>query len=81
MSTAELKLDLFRKLDSLSPDKLKKAYGLLSNFLNKNNKSDFWDELSEAEKKAINEGLKQLDSGQSYTYDEVRNKIRKDLKI
>jgi len=81
MSTAELKLEMFRKLDGLSPDKLKKAYGLLTNFLNKNSKVGFWDELSEAEKSAINEGLKQLDSGQSFTYEEVRNKIRKDLKV
>lgn len=77
MSTAELKLDLFRKLDNLNGIKLKEAYGLLINYLNKTAPSDFWDELNDAEKNAIDEGISQLDSGRSYSYEEVRDGIRK----
>ena len=34
MDTAELKLMLFRKIDSLDLEKLQEVYGLLENYLN-----------------------------------------------
>lgn len=77
MSTAELKLDLFRKLNTLDSHKIKEVYGLIINYMNKQGVPDFWDELSEAEKNAINEGMEQLDKGQSLSYSEVRENIRK----
>ncbi|HBX49952.1 MAG: hypothetical protein A2275_04205 [Bacteroidetes bacterium RIFOXYA12_FULL_35_11] len=77
MSTAEIKLDLFRKLDTLDSRKIKEVYGLIVNYLNKKGVPDFWDELSEEEKNAINDGIDQLDKGQSLSYSDVRANIRK----
>lgn len=39
-------------------------------------KSDWWDSVSENDKKAINEGLGQLDKGEYLTRSEVRSKIK-----
>lgn len=43
--------------------------------LRENEKADFWDELSEAQKEAINLGSKQLDAGEGIPYEEVLKKI------
>ena len=38
-------------------------------------KTDWWDTISDKDKKAINEGLDQLDRGEHLTHSEVRAKI------
>jgi len=81
MSTAEIKLDLFRKLDGLSEDKLKELYGYVLNFITKSSSYDFWDELSESEQNLVNEGIADLDNGNTYSYEEVRANIKKKHKI
>ena len=40
-------------------------------------KTDWWETLSDKDKKAINEGLDQLDRGEHLTQSEVRDKINK----
>ena len=40
-------------------------------------KADWWDTISDKDKKAINEGLDQLDKGEHITQSEVRDKINK----
>ena len=60
MSTAEIKLDLFRKLDTLDSRKIKEVYGLIVNYLNKKGVPDFWDELSEEEKNKIGSILNEI---------------------
>jgi hypothetical protein len=42
-----------------------------------NEKGDFWDELSDAQKEEINLGIKQLDAGEGIPYEEVLKKISK----
>ena len=39
-------------------------------------KTDWWDTTSDKDKKAINEGLEQLDRGESLTHSQVRSKIK-----
>ncbi len=39
-------------------------------------KSDWWNGVSENDKKAINKGLEQLDRGESLSRSEVRSKIK-----
>ena len=40
-------------------------------------KTDWWNLISDEEKAAINEGIKQADNGEVKDYSEVRNAIRK----
>lgn len=68
MNTAEIKLDLFRKLDGLKGQKLQEAYGLLLNFINQN-PTDFWDELTPEQQEAIKLAEKEIDSGNYVEFD------------
>ncbi len=38
---------------------------------NKNIENDWWDELSDCEKSAIDSGIKQLDEGKGMTHEDV----------
>ncbi|MCK4661489.1 MAG: hypothetical protein KAT68_01380 [Bacteroidales bacterium] len=42
-----------------------------------NQEPDWWDTLSLEDKKAIEEGLSQLDKGEHYTQEQVRSEIKK----
>jgi len=76
MSSAEIKISLFRKLDSLEGEKLKKAYGLLLNYINTNNDIDEWEELSSDERDALKKGIKQLDNGEGRSHKDVMSNLR-----
>lgn len=39
-------------------------------------KADWWDSLNTADKKAINEGIEQLDKGEYFNREQVRSKIK-----
>ena len=42
----------------------------------KEEKVDFWNNLSEEEKEDIRQGIKELDKGEKYAYDEIMSKHR-----
>ena len=44
-------------------------------------KTDWWDEISEEEKLAIDEGLAELDRGEGISHDQVMNEIQAKYKI
>jgi len=44
-------------------------------------KTDWWDEISEEEKLAIEEGLAELDRGEGISHDQVMNEIQAKYKI
>ena len=75
MSTAELKLELIRYIDSLNEAKLKQIYKLLIK-QTVENKKDFWDELKEWEKKDIELGIKDLETGKFKDIDQVLAKYK-----
>ena len=62
MNIAELKLDLFRKIDSLDKSKLEEAYGVMLNFLSSKEDSKEWDNFTKTQKDAIILGINELDS-------------------
>ncbi len=72
MNAAELKLDLFRKIDNLNDADLKKVYhkfvALLDTSVYK---------LSGAENKAVDEALKANKKEDTYTHEEVVKEARR----
>jgi hypothetical protein len=52
---------------------------VLNNFIQliKVSKEDWWDKISEGEKKAIEEGLAELDKGMGIPHEEVMKKYKK----
>ena len=64
MSSAEVKLQLFRLIDETNDTSLlDKAYSALSKIFSKK-ESDWWDTISAEEKIAIEEGIAQADRGE-----------------
>jgi hypothetical protein len=76
MNLAELKLELFRKIDALDKSKLEEVYGVFLNFLNSKNEYKEWESLTKAQEDAILYGVKELDEGQGRKNDEVLKKYR-----
>ena len=77
MNTSELKLQLFRKIDSLGAEKLQKVYGTIMNYLNGQDDTEQWNTLTETEKSAILDGIGQLDQGKTVSHEHVMNEARK----
>ncbi|MFO7827459.1 MAG: hypothetical protein R6V23_02450 [Bacteroidales bacterium] len=75
MNAAEIKLKLFRKIDSLNESDLEKAYKKILNFLNAetSNKSELTPEL----KDALDKALELSKQGKPYTHEEVMKETRK----
>ena len=77
MNPAEIKIDLFRKLDSLKGDRLEEAYGMLLNYINGKNELDDWQNLTKEQQNAIRLGIEQLDKGEGREHKKVMSDIRK----
>jgi predicted transcriptional regulator len=73
MNVAEIKLDLFRKIDSLKESELEKVYEKLMALLSATSPY----KLSKSEKAAIDEALEISEKGQVYTREEVMEEARR----
>lgn len=67
MNAAELKLDLFRKIDSIKESEIEKIYNKFIALLNASSTY----KLSKSEKEAINEALEADRNGETFTHEEV----------
>jgi hypothetical protein len=80
MSTAEIKFNLYQLISSINDSaSLDAAYKLL--LKTKKSKVDFWDELSNAEKTAIEIGIAQADRGELVSHESVMAKVNKKFKL
>ncbi|NRT11898.1 hypothetical protein [Flavobacterium sp. 14A] len=77
MSTAEIKLKLFREIDTLDQSKLEQVYGLLFNFLNKENDTEEWNSLSQMQQSGLLEAIEELDSSEGIDHQSIMDKFRK----
>ena len=70
MSTAEqIKLSLHQLIDGITDEsRLKVVHSALQN------DGDWWDELTEADRKSVETGLNQLKNGETIHYSEVKKK-------
>ncbi|MGL2963995.1 hypothetical protein ACSVH2_09280 [Flavobacterium sp. RSB2_4_14] len=62
MNSAQIKLNLFRKLDSLDETKLEEAYGILMNFFNQDLVETEWNKLSIAQQQGLIDAGNELDT-------------------
>jgi hypothetical protein len=76
MTVSELKLRLFRKIDSLEKSKLEELYGVVTNYINGNKDLSDWDKLSDNQKQGIFDALEEIKDGKGISNEEVMNKVR-----
>ena len=77
MDVSELKLKIFREIDSLEKSKLQEVYGYLQNFVRGTKDVDEWSELSYTQQKGIIEAIDELSEGKGIPHEEVISKFRK----
>jgi len=77
MTVSDLKLKIFRQIDSLEKNRLEEFYGLLLNYINGNKDISDWDKLTLAQKQGLMDAIDQLDSGKGISHDDVMNNLRK----
>ena len=77
MDASEIKINLFRKLDTLRGQRLEEAYGLLLNFINSESEIDDWQNLTSEQKDALQLGVDQLNNGQGRDHNIVMTDLRK----
>ena len=77
MTVSDLKLKIFRQIDSLEKSRLEEFYGLLMNYVNGKKDISEWDKLSDAQKKGILDAIDELDSQKGVSNKVVTDKFRK----
>lgn len=73
MNTSDIKLELFRKIDSLSDEEIKRCYNPILSLLNTSDQYT----LNSKEKKAIEEALGYSKKGKTLSHDEVIEEAKK----
>ncbi len=76
MNASELKLKIFRQIDSLEKSSLESIYGVLSNLINGEKDLDEWAKLSDDQKQGIIDAIQEIDSGKGIPHEQVMNHYR-----
>ena len=77
MTVSDLKLRIFRQIDSLEKNKLEEFYGFLMNYINGQKDISDWDKLSANQKKGILDAIDEIDAGKGIPNKVVIDKFRK----
>ncbi|HSN48828.1 MAG TPA: hypothetical protein VLR29_08715 [Flavobacterium sp.] len=77
MSTAELKLKLFREIDNLEKTKLEQIYGLVLNFVNKDDDTEDWNALTATQQKGLLDAIEEMNSSDGIDHKKVMEKHKK----
>jgi hypothetical protein len=77
MTVSDLKLKIFRQIDSLEKSRLEEFYGLLLNYVNGKKDVSDWEKLSDAQKIGILNAIDEIDSQKGVTHKVVIDKFRK----
>jgi len=77
MTVSELKLKIFRQIDSLEKNRLEELYGVLINFFNGQKDIGDWEKLTEEQKKGIIDAIDEIDSGKGIPHEKILERIRK----
>ena len=77
MTVSDLKLKLFRQIDSLEQGRLEELYGVILNYINGEKDINDWNELTEEQKKGIVDAIDEIDAGSGIPHANVMANIRK----
>jgi hypothetical protein len=77
MTVSDLKLKIFRQIDSLEKSRLEEFYGLLLNYVNGKKDVSDWDKLTTTQKQGILDAIDEMDSQKGVAHEVVIKKFRK----
>jgi hypothetical protein len=76
MNAAEIRSDLFKKMETMSLPQLKEFYGIFQNFFNSNEGAEEWGSMTAQQKAKIEKGIAQADAGAVKPLSEVTSRLR-----
>lgn len=76
MSTAELKLKLFREIDTLEESKLEQVYGILLDFINNESNTEEWHSLSKTKQKGLIDAIDEMNSSEGIDHKSILDKYK-----
>lgn len=77
MNIAELKIKIFRQVDSFDTTKLEEFYGIMINYINSKRDIDEWIGVTDEEKQGIEDAIKELYAGKGTPHTQVMSNLRK----
>lgn len=77
MNASELKVRIFKEVDSLDKNKLEEIYGYILNFLNSKKDLNDWESLSQSQKQGIIKAIDEIKTGKEIPHEQVINHFRK----
>lgn len=77
MTVSDLKLKIFRQIDSLEKHRLEEFYGVLINYINEKKDISDWAKLTVEQKQGIFDAIEEIDLGKGISNEKVMSKIRK----
>ncbi len=77
MTVSDLKLKIFRQIDSLEKNRLEELYGVLLNYINEKKDISDWERLTKEQKQGIFDAIEEIELGKGITNEKVMSKIRK----
>ncbi len=77
MTVAELKLKIFRQVDSLEKSRLEELYGVMLNYINSKKDLDDWTKLSTEQQQGIIDAIEEIDAGKGIPNETVMTNIRR----
>ncbi len=77
MTASDLKLKIFRQIDSLERNRLEELYGVILNFINEKKDIDDWERLTEEQKQGIVDAIEEIEMGKGIPNEKVMSKIRR----
>ncbi len=82
MGTIELKSELIDLISKIEDNKVLSAiYILLTNQIHSDKNVDFWDELPEDVKNDIGRAVKEVESGNVFSHDEVKKEMKEKYNV
>jgi hypothetical protein len=76
MSNADMKDVLHKQIDALEDNRVAEIFGLINNYLNTQEATDDWRNLTPQQKEGILKAIRQLDAGEGIAHDEVMKSAR-----
>jgi len=77
MTVAELKLKIFRQVDSLEGSRLEELYGVFLNYINSQKDVDDWAKLTTEQQQGVFDAIEEIESGKGIPHEAVMTNIRK----
>lgn len=76
MTTADIKLKIFREIDSLESSKLRELYGIMHNYINGQKDINEWIDTTATEQEGIEAAMKEINAGKGIAHSDVIQKFR-----